>query len=71
MPKRVRKLACDQFLGELAELIGSGADLHDHPHVKGCARCRQIVEELEVIAKAAERMVSASSEWSELKWWPR
>lgn len=69
MPKHARKLTCKEFQRQLSDLINSGADPEDHPHVKACPACRQIVQELEVIAEAARKLFPP--EWSEVKWWPR
>lgn len=62
MPKRARRLTCEEFQRLIPELVGSDANLSDHPHAKACANCRQMVQELEVIAKAARKLFP--SEWS-------
>jgi hypothetical protein len=69
MPKHARKLSCEEFQHQLSDLINSGADLEDHPHVKACPKCRQIAQELEAIAEAARKLFPP--ERSEVKWWPR
>jgi hypothetical protein len=56
MAKHARKLNCEEFQRQLSDLINSGADREDHPHVKACPACRQLVQELEVIAEAARKL---------------
>jgi len=41
---------------KLNDLINSGADLEDHPHVKACPAFHQIVQEPEVIAEEARKL---------------
>lgn len=62
MPKRARKLTCEEFQRLIPELVGSGSDPSDHPHAKACANCRQIAQELGVIAEAARRLFPEGSE---------
>ena len=50
-------LDCDQFQAQLAELIGSGENAADHPHLKNCARCRALLADLETIAEAARQLL--------------
>lgn len=51
-----KDLSCEQFQGQLAELIGSGADASQHPHVLKCDLCRAFLAELEAIAAAAREL---------------
>jgi hypothetical protein len=51
-----RNMSCEEFQAQLPELIGSGADLSDHPHLKTCDRCRALLAELETIADAARQL---------------
>ena len=69
MPRDASKLTCEEFQGQLPNLINSDADLEDNPHVKACPACRRIVQELEMIAEEARKLFP--SEWSEVTWWPR
>jgi hypothetical protein len=48
---------CQQFQEQLPELIGSGASLDDHPHLKNCARCRALLSDLQAIADAARQLL--------------
>ena len=45
--------ACAAFQAQLAELIASGEDVNNDPHLKSCELCRQLLAELETIADAA------------------
>jgi hypothetical protein len=49
-------MSCEEFQGQLAELIGSGADASSHPHVQTCELCRTFLSELEAIAAAAREL---------------
>jgi len=72
MSKRARKMTCEEFQRLIPELVNSDADPSDHPHAKACAECRQIAQELEVIAVAARKLFPEQpAEWSEIPWWPR
>jgi hypothetical protein len=51
-----RQTGCAEFQAQLPELIGSGAIAADHPHVKECALCRELLESLETIAQAARQL---------------
>jgi tRNA U54 and U55 pseudouridine synthase Pus10 len=53
-----KSMSCEQFQSQLADLVGSGADFHNHPHVKECDICRQLIEELQTIADAAKQLLS-------------
>lgn len=48
-----KQLSCAEFQSHLPELIGSGANLAEHPHIQTCELCRDLLAELEVIAQAA------------------
>jgi hypothetical protein len=50
------KLSCEQFLAQLAELVGSGEEAAAHPHLVDCARCRALLADLETIAEAARQL---------------
>lgn len=47
---------CAQFQAQMADLIESGTNVGDHPHVKSCALCRELLENLEAIAQAAKQL---------------
>ena len=48
--------ACAAFQAQLAELIASGEDVNNHPHLQNCEVCRQLLAELETIAEAARQL---------------
>ena len=60
---------CDDFQNQISALVASGVvfdDLRDHPHVEGCAVCRQLIDQLETITSAAAQHLHPSSdEWPE------
>jgi hypothetical protein len=49
-------MSCAEFQAQLPELIGSGADVSAHPHLRSCDRCRALLAELETIADAARQL---------------
>ena len=49
-------MRCAEFQAQLPELIGSGASAAEHPHVKECNLCRELLESLEAIAEAARQL---------------
>jgi hypothetical protein len=51
-----KSMSCEEFQEQLAELIGSGADIENHPHLKTCELCRAFLAELETIAEAARQL---------------
>lgn len=48
---------CREFQSQMADLIGSGADAANHPHLKTCPRCRALLTDLETIAEAARQLL--------------
>jgi hypothetical protein len=50
-------LSCAAFQALLPELIGSGEDVANHPHILSCARCRALLADLETIAEAARQLL--------------
>ena len=51
-----KSMSCEEFQSQMAELVGSGADVENHPHIQDCAICRQLYEELQVIVEAARQL---------------
>jgi len=51
-----KSLTCEEFQAQLSDLVGSGADIRNHPHIQDCAICRQLYEELQTIADAARQL---------------
>jgi hypothetical protein len=51
-----KSMSCEEFQSQLSDLVGSGADVENHPHIKECDICRQLYEELQTIADAARQL---------------
>jgi hypothetical protein len=49
-------MTCEEFQAQLAELIGSGENISQHPHLQDCALCSAFLAELEAIAEAARQL---------------
>ena len=50
-------LSCQEFQEQLADLIGSGEDVGNHPHLQGCQNCRALLADLQTIADAARQLL--------------
>lgn len=50
-------LTCQEFQAQMADLIGSGEDLSNHPHLQSCATCRALLSDLQTIADAAKQLL--------------
>jgi hypothetical protein len=50
------KMSCAEFQAQLPELIGSGANAANHPHIQSCELCRALLADLETIAEAARQL---------------
>ncbi len=46
-------MSCAEFQAHLPDLIASGENVLDHPHMQNCELCRALFAELETIAQAA------------------
>jgi len=53
MKKDTNILSCAEFQAQLPELIGSGEQIAEHPHLRSCELCRALLADLETIAEAA------------------
>jgi predicted anti-sigma-YlaC factor YlaD len=53
------QMSCAEFQAQLPDLIASGENVLDHPHMQSCELCRALYAELEVIAQAARELLSA------------
>jgi hypothetical protein len=51
-----KTMSCQEFQERLPELIGSGADLENHPHLRSCELCKALLSDLETIAEAARQL---------------
>lgn len=50
------KMTCAEFQAQMAELIGSGANVADNEHLQSCELCRALLADLETIAEAARQL---------------
>jgi predicted anti-sigma-YlaC factor YlaD len=50
-------ITCAEFQAQLPELIGSGVDLSNNPHLANCPLCRALLADLETIAEAARQLL--------------
>lgn len=57
MPHDPKDMTCEEFQAHLPELIASGEDLSEHPHLKDCALCSALLADLESIAAAARQLL--------------
>jgi hypothetical protein len=55
-PSQTSNLSCQQFQAQLPELIGTGEDINQHPHIQTCELCRALLADLETIAEAARQL---------------
>jgi hypothetical protein len=51
-----KDMTCEQFQALLPELIGTGKDINQHPHIQSCELCRALLADLETIAQAAREL---------------
>jgi hypothetical protein len=56
MNKDANNLSCAEFQAQLPELIGTGENIADHPHIQSCELCRALLADLETIAEAARQL---------------
>jgi hypothetical protein len=56
MTTKTMDMSCAAFQAQLPELIGSGASIGDHPHLKTCQNCSALLADLETIAQAAREL---------------
>ena len=59
MTNKPGDMSCEEFQAQLADLIGSGEDLSQHPHLMQCPRCRALLADLQTIAEAARQLLPA------------
>jgi hypothetical protein len=56
MKEDANNLTCAEFQAQLPELIGSGEQIAEHPHLQNCELCRALLADLETIAEAARQL---------------
>jgi len=59
MNRDPQNLSCTEFQSLLPELIGSGQNVSQHPHVRSCDLCRTLLSDLETIAEAARQLLAS------------
>jgi len=59
-------LSCEEFQAKLPQLIGT--DIREHEHLKSCARCRALLQDLEDIASAAGALLLPVHEPRDTVW---
>jgi predicted anti-sigma-YlaC factor YlaD len=52
-----KNMTCQEFQAQLADLISSGVDVENHPHLKNCDTCRALLADLQTIAEAARQLL--------------
>lgn len=57
MSNEKKEMTCAEFQAQLPELIGSGADASNDPHIQSCELCRALLADLETIAEAARQLL--------------
>ena len=70
MSEKSRKLTCEEFQNQIADLIGSGEKGESHPHAQVCAICSQFLHDLTTIAENSRHFRFGDNEsdpddWSE------
>lgn len=50
------KVTCAEFQANLPDLVGSGRDARNHPHLQSCELCSALLADLETIAEAARQL---------------
>jgi len=55
-PNNPNNMTCEQFQAQLPELIGSGDNIHAHPHMETCDLCPKLISDLEAIRDAARQL---------------
>lgn len=51
-----KDMGCAEFRAQLSDLVGSGAVVENHPHIQECEICRELYEQLQIIADAAKQL---------------
>jgi hypothetical protein len=56
------KMTCEEFQDHLPELIATGEDISQHPHILECELCRSLLADLQAIADAARDLLRPAEE---------
>jgi hypothetical protein len=62
------KMTCEEFQSHMPELIASGEDISQHPHILECELCRALLADLEAIAAAAREMFAPVEDPPDTLW---
>lgn len=62
-------MTCQEFQEQLAEMIGAGVDVSNHPHLRSCENCKALLKDLQTIADAAKQLLPIEQPKEEL--WER
>ena len=70
MPDDANKQTCEGFRSQISELLTSGIDIENHPHVQACAICRELLQKIQTIAESARHFRFGTNDadtddWSE------
>lgn len=57
MTQGPHSMTCQEFQEQMADMIGSGQDLTQHPHLASCENCRALLADLQTIAEAARQLL--------------
>jgi hypothetical protein len=64
--RAARPVTCEEFQARMPELLGD--DIREHEHLKTCARCAALLDELEYIAGIASDLLLPVYEPGESVW---
>jgi predicted anti-sigma-YlaC factor YlaD len=71
MRELANNLSCEEFQARFPDLIGSGEEIANHPHLQSCKLCRDLFADLGAIAQAARQLFFVedppSSLWAHIK----
>jgi hypothetical protein len=57
---------CEEFQAQMPDLLGG--NIREHEHLRTCARCAELIDELEYIAKAASALLLPVHEPGDSVW---
>ncbi|HTA80506.1 MAG TPA: hypothetical protein VK720_13230 [Terracidiphilus sp.] len=66
-----KNMTCQEFQAQLADLIGTGEDVSNHPHLMDCETCRALLADLQTIADAARQLLPIEIEPPKEDLWDR
>jgi hypothetical protein len=62
------KMTCEEFQSHLPDLIATGEDISQHPHILECELCRSLLADLEAIAEAARQLLAPVEDPPDTVW---